>query len=670
MMSLNTLRTQFGVLLSIVIGGALLAFIFSLKNDVGFSGNDPEVGQVDGKDVNYSEFSKAYEDVRTLYGGNDAGYDQSAQFVSQAWQSILADRVLVPAYADLGLTVTEAEHTDMKLGKIPSGIYSTLFTDPATGAYSIESVNGFIDQAKANPEMLNVWKLISKQARLERVSEKYMTLLRNGVYANALDVQKGLVGANNTYKGRFVVCNYSSIADSLVVVSDSEIKKYYKKNIAKYKQAPYRTISYVQFDVEPTEADENAAKESAALLTSKLSTSTNLTDLAREQVYVSIANSYVEAASLEEDEARVLRQNRTYGPELQADEWYASHSVEKINAPKSVSLQGFAVPMQEIASVDQLFADAKAANDFLAFAKEHKGDDMGEVELSQLPIEVAKSFVNAKVGDILKVSYGGAIQIFKVTKVAPRSLHYRLATLTYPVEPSKATVDAIYKSSSEFATKANGSVEKFKTAANEASIMTSQMNVQRGSRNIPGLANSVEVVRWANEAKVGDVSELFKLEDSYVVATLTAINDDEHKALESVSSQIKTTLLREKKAAMLREKMQGATLEEVAAAADAKIESFADAKVSATYVQGLGIEPRVVGSFATVTAENKGALLPLVDGGRGVYAVVVDEVVVADEQTAEAERVRLQAEEEMKASRAMWAIQEGAEIVDNTVKYF
>ena len=71
-----------------------------------------------------------------------------------------------------------------------------------------------------------------------------------------------------------------------------------------------------------------------------------------------------------------------------------------------------------------------------------------------------------------------------------------------------------------------------------------------------------------------------KLDGSYVVATVTAINDDEHKSLESVSAQIKTTLLREKKAAMLREKMQGATLEEVAEAAGAKIESFADAKVS------------------------------------------------------------------------------------------
>ncbi len=670
MMSLNTLRTKFGVLLSVVIGGALLAFIFSLKNDVGFSGNDPEVGEVDGKDVNYLEFSKAYEDVRTLYGGDNADYDQSAQFVAQAWQSILADRVLVPGYESLGLTVTEAEHSAMKAGKVPSGIYASLFTDAQTGLYSIDNVNAFVDRAKANPEMLHVWKLINKQARIERVSEKYMTLLRNGVYANALDVQKGLVGANNTYKGRFVLCNYSSIADSLVVVSDSEIKRYYKQNIAKYKQSPYRTVSYVQFEIEPTEADKQAAEEGAALLTNKLSNSSDVLGLAREQVYIAISTNYVAAASLEAEEAQALNGNRTYGPKLEDDEWYASRSIEKINAPKSLELQGFAVPMQEVASVDATYAEARAAADFLAFAEQHNGGDMGEVEFSQLPVEVAKSFVNARVGDVVKVSYGGAIQIFKVVKVAAKSRHYRLATVAYPVEASKATVDAIYKRGSEFATTAKGSLDKFKAAANEASMMTSQMNIQRGSRNIPGLVNSVEVVRWANEAKVGDVSELFKLDGSYVVASLAAVNDEEHKSLESVSAQIKTTLLREKKAAMLRKKMQGATLEEIAAAADAKVESFADAKVSATYVQGLGIEPRVVGSFAAVTAENKGQLLPLVDGGRGVYAVVVDEVVVADEQTAEAERVRLQAEEEMKASRIMWAIQEGANIVDNTVKYF
>ena len=46
MASLNTLRTKFGIVLSIVIAGALLAFILSLKTEMGFSGNDPRVGVI------------------------------------------------------------------------------------------------------------------------------------------------------------------------------------------------------------------------------------------------------------------------------------------------------------------------------------------------------------------------------------------------------------------------------------------------------------------------------------------------------------------------------------------------------------------------------------------------------------------------------------------------
>ena len=52
MASLNTLRTKFGVVLSIVIGVALLAFILSLKTEMGFTGNDPKVGVMNGEKIN------------------------------------------------------------------------------------------------------------------------------------------------------------------------------------------------------------------------------------------------------------------------------------------------------------------------------------------------------------------------------------------------------------------------------------------------------------------------------------------------------------------------------------------------------------------------------------------------------------------------------------------
>jgi len=181
----------------------------------------------------------------------------------------------------------------------------------------------------------------------------------------------------------------------------------------------------------------------------------------------------------------------------------------------------------------------------------------------------------------------------------------------------------------------------------------------------------LEVVRWAADAKVGEVSDLIKLDDSYVVAVVKAVDESEYKSLDKMSSQIKNTLLRQKKAVLLKEKMQGATLEEIAANAGSKVQEFSDAKTSAYYVKGLGVEPRVLGAVATVTPETKGALLPLVEGNSGVYAVVVNDIAVEENQTAETERVKAQAEAESMASRrALWALQDKAEVVDNTVSFF
>jgi peptidyl-prolyl cis-trans isomerase D len=243
--------------------------------------------------------------------------------------------------------------------------------------------------------------------------------------------------------------------------------------------------------------------------------------------------------------------------------------------------------------------------------------------------------------------------------------------LTYPVEASQDTKRAVHKEASEFAVSAKGSIANFDEASSAKSLMASTVNVERGSRNVSGLMDSLEVVRWANDAKVGVVSDIIKLDDGYVVAVVTAVDNKSHKSLDKVSAQIKNVLLRQKKAAVLKEKMQGATLEEIAANADSKVEEFSDSKSSAYYVKGLGVEPRVLGAIASVSADATGAVLPLVEGNSGVYAVVVDEVAVDEKQTIDAERVKAQAAAESMASRrAMWAVQDKANIVDGTVGYF
>ena len=678
MVSLNTLRTKFSVVLVVFIFIALAAFIISSKDDFGFSNTDPEVGEINGKDVNYSEFNAAYADVKTLMGGENAAYDQSAQIISEAWQLLATERVYVPGYQSLGLTVTDAEHAGMMKGDITSAVYGSLFTDPATGEYSVEAKNAFVEQTKSNPEMLRAWQLIKKQAVIERISSKYIDLIVGGTYANSLKLKKGVAATNNTYKGRFVVCNYTSIADSLVTVSDSEIKAYYKANKAKYKQTPYRTVNYVTFEANPTDADKQAVEETAKAA-AQVFAAADLKAYVRNESHASLSNAYVSASSLSEEENAALRGGKMYGPSLNGGEWYASRVVESCTAPETLELQHIALSYSDAKLADSLYNvvrkpnaefDVLAAQYSIAGSRDN-GGVIGEVKFSDLAVELADALKSAQKNQIVKVEFGGAIQIFKVLSTGSTSRHYRLATLTYPVVASQETLRAVHKEASDFAVLANGSVEKFEEAVKAKSLMSSSMNVQRGQRNVPGLANSIEVVRWANEAKVGNVSELVKIDNDYVVAVLTAVDNEEYKPLSEVSEQIKKTLIREKKAEMLKEKMQGATLEEIAQNAEAKVEEFADAKTSAYYVQGLGFEPRVLGALSAATAENKGTILPLVDGARGVFAVVVDEVATSEEQTLEAERVKAQAEVEDSAKRSSWnAIRNAVEVVDNSVNFF
>ncbi len=668
MLSLNNLRTKLGVVLSIIIGVTLLAFVLGDFLGNRNQGKDPVVGEINGEEIPYSTFYAAYEEMRALNGNDNANYDQSAQLISMAWQTLLFDRVLAPNMEKLGLVVTPAEREKMLKGEISSNVLNAIFG--VNGQYDPAMLSSFLQDSEENAQRQYIWNLLEKQIYTDRMTGKYMDLVRSGAYANALMVENGLVAENNTYKGRYVACNYSSVADSLVTVSNSEIKKYYEANKANYKQTPYRTVRYAHFENEPSDSDKAAVETLAKTTAADFAATKDVAGYVVGKRYASLAGSFVSEESLPSDEAKALRAGKMFGPELQGDEWYASRVAETLLAPKSVELQQIALPRSEEKLADSLYIAAKVPGaNFASLAPQGSFAEVGEVSCSMLPAELAKKLANAKANDVVKVSLGGAIQIFKVLKVDQKARHYRLATQTHHIYASKATKDALYKEVCDFSRNAKGTLEGFNEAA--ASVPTSSMNINKTSRNVPGLANSIEVVRWANEAEVGDVSDIIKLGEDYVVAVVTAIDEEEYKSLDKAASEIKPLLMAQKKAAILKEKMQGADVDAIAANAGVKVKEFSGAKTSSNVISGIGMEPRVIGALGTVTAENKGKLLPLIEGKSGVYAIIVDEVTVADTQSAEAERVKAQAQTEaMAANRAMWAVNQAANLVDGTVRYF
>lgn len=677
MASLNTLRTKFGIVLSIVIAGALLAFILSLKTEMGFSGNDPRVGVIDGEKINYSEYYNHYEQIKAQSGAQESNEQQSAMLANAAWQALIGKYVLTPGFDKMGLRVTEPERMSMVSGQHPSQAFYNAFADPRTGEYNVAAVHQFLSEAEANAQAQQAWAQLNEQARMEREVAKFLGLIKGGVYVNSLEVANGVNSANNTYAGKWAGKKYSAVPDSLIQLKSSDIKAYYNSHKNMFKQTPSRALSYVVFEVSPTDDDMLALEKSVAEVGAQFAATEELKSFVRANRNGKIADNYVSAKQLSEEEAKALLDGATYGPVLKNNEWTMARALDTKIVPDSMGIRHIVLPYTQEALADSLLTVLKGGADFAQVAAQYSvydataanGGEVGVMPFSAFSGEFAAALANAKTGDIVKIASGDAIQLMQVYRADKPSKHVQVASITYPVEASAATRRDIHNQAGTFSVNAKGSVEAFNDAASAAAVTPRIASLAQGERTIRGLEDSRDVARWAYGAEVGDVSEIFPVGKDYVIAMLTEIDDNEFAPLEKVSAQIRAQVLRDKKYDYIVKELSGSTLDEQAKSLGTEVADFDNVTFGAFYVNGPGFEPRLIGAISSTT--EKGVLSAPVKGLSGVYVFEVDDIQTSDKQTAEGEKVRAQAMAESMAQQfSVQAIQQMAKIQDLRGKYF
>ena len=677
MASLNTLRTKFGIVLSIVIAGALLAFILSLKTEMGFSGNDPRVGVIDGEKINYSEYYNQYEQVKAQSGAQESNEQQSAMLANAAWQALIGKYVLTPGFDKMGLRVTEPERMSMVSGQHPSQAFYNAFADPRTGEYNVAAVHQFLSEAEANAQAQQAWAQLNEQARMEREVAKFLGLIKGGVYVNSLEVANGVNSANNTYAGKWAGKKYSAVPDSLIQLKSSDIKAYYNSHKNMFKQTPSRALSYVVFEVSPTDDDMLALEKSVAEVGAQFAATEELKSFVRANRNGKIADNYVSAKQLSEEEAKALLDGATYGPVLKNNEWTMARALDTKIVPDSMGIRHIVLPYTQEALADSLLTVLKGGANFAQVAAQYSvydataanGGEVGVMPFSAFSGEFAAALANAKTGDIVKIASGDAIQLMQVYRADKPSKHVQVASITYPVEASAATRRDIHNQAGTFSVNAKGSVEAFNDAASAAAVTPRIASLAQGERTIRGLEDSRDVARWAYGAEVGDVSEIFPVGKDYVIAMLTEIDDNEFAPLEKVSAQIRAQVLRDKKYDYIVKELSGSTLDEQAKSLGTEVADFDNVTFGAFYVNGPGFEPRLIGAISSTT--EKGVLSAPVKGLSGVYVFEVDDIQTSDKQTAEGEKVRAQAMAESMAQQfSVQAIQQMAKIQDLRGKYF
>lgn len=678
MASLHTLRTKYGVILSVIIVLALLAFIISLGPEMGFLGNkDPKVGEINGEKVTYMEYLNEYEATKANAGGDESTEEASAMLANATWQSLIAKHFLTPGFEKIGLQVSEAERMAMLSGEIPTQVIYQAFADPQTGEYNVAAVSNFLAQMSSNPQYQSMWSFLNSQAMLERTSSKFMGLMKAGAYVNKLEVAQGVNGSNESRNGRYVAVNYNTVADSLAAVSDEEIIAYYNanKHKADYKKTPHRVISYVVFDVEPTEADMAEVEKKALAMGEEFAAAEDVRAFVRKNMGT-IGQGYVSAAQLSADEAVVL-DGAQYGPVLKANAWVMSRPVATVMAPDSIGLSHIVLAPTAKAEADSLYNALVGGADFAAAAAQHSqyaetaqaGGDMGVIPFNAIAADLAEQFVDKKVGELVKVENAGGIQIFKITRADKPQKYALLGTINVAVEASSTTRRNVHNVASIFSVDGKGSIDNFNAAATAAAVTPRVARVMQGDRTVSGLLDSREVARWTHGAEIGDLSEIFNLGNSYVVAMLTEEDNSEYVPVAEKQYEISRVLARDKKFEILKEKLAGASIEEIAQKCGVEVATFENVKYNDFGVGSNSFEPALVGAIAKT--KTTGAVSTPVKGSSVAAVFVVDGVTVAEEQTAEAEKVRRQAfQESMVPQMAISALQGMVEIEDLRGKYF
>ena len=668
MTTLQRIRNH-GVILLVVVGIAMLAFIlgdFLNSGSSFFNKNRENVGVIAGHKVHYTEYEAAKDQLTEVYkiesGSNDINEDLSIQIRNQVWQMLLMDYTLREQAEKIGMDVTAEELSELCIGTNPHQLIRQrrAFYDE-TGAFNRFALINFLNSLAQTPETQeqaanmqqakNYWLYWENAVRLTHLQEKYVGLLSKLVTANPLDAKYAFQAGQTSVNVEFVEKPYFAVADSLVKVTDADIKKLYNTQKEQYKRTPNRSLVYVSFPIVPSESDYAEVEKLMKSLENDFQT--------KEDV-AAIVNS----------NSDILYDGRDYSAETIPAEYkeFAFAKGAKKGQYTELSFNDDTYAMARI--MDCGYTKADSVKLVLVANDENTEDvELGWYTANELQKNIADPAFAGKKGSKFTVSTGMGEQTFKIADKSAATPKVKLAILSRKVTPSSKTYGVLYNEAKQFIVN-NGNVELLRQSAQEQGLsVTPAFGLNVNADKINDLKNSRGIVRWAFEAKEGQLSDVFECGDQFVVAALTEVNDGEYRTIDEVRMELQMQATADKKAEYLMAQLKGVTtLEQAAEILGAEIQTAEDITLASTRLGAAGIEPAVIGT--ALALENNATSAP-VKGNVGVYVVRIGEKTVTEGELNAAQEI---ANLNMRTSysvpyQAIALIEENAEVEDNRARF-
>jgi peptidyl-prolyl cis-trans isomerase D len=692
------LRNRAGFILVGFIGFAIVAFLVGDAINVGkpfWAASQKVVGSVDGEDISIDEFGpkvdQNLQQFKQQYGGS-ANPQMTAMAVDNAWNGELATILLSKEYKRIGLDISADELFDLYQGKNPSPLIVQYFGNPQTGQVDRAAVINSLKQQSSNPQLKQQWDLLQAEIEKQALQQKYGNLIKNSVYVTSLEANDEYQNRNKLANFNYVALEYASIPDASVKPSDSDYSDYYNNNKQKFDNpAETRSFDYVSFSVNPTKDDSAAIKVQIDKLAADFRASKSDSLFSAINSDVKVPYSYISKGKLDPAVDSVvfgLPAGSFYGPVFSGNSYKLVKVIDTRMSPDSVKASHILLDAAKMGGVDKAvkMADSlkgliqKGAS-FAALAKlysvdgsKDKGGDLGTFSRGQMVPEFENAAFNGQVGDLKVVTSQYGVHLIKIEKQVGSSKVAKVAYIEKNLVPSSKTKDQAYKKASAFLTNVKG--DDFAAEAKKLGYTVAVADRITGSQGYaPGLDNPRQLIKDAFAAEKGDVlSEVYQMDNAFIVAHLTDIKPKGILPLEAVKKDIEPMVINAVKAKMLTEKFskaaQGASnLNQVAQKVGKQVMPVQNIVFANPIVPGAAQENKLIGS---VFGSSVGKLSKPVDGERGVYVFTVNGFTnpAPIGNTYKQKEAMREGIAQRSLGAAFQALQDKSDIKDNRVKFY
>jgi peptidyl-prolyl cis-trans isomerase D len=646
MATITKIRQQSGLVL-IVIGLGMGAFILGdFFRPSGSGRQSQEIGIIAGQEVDRVEYENLVnEEVESLRSVNqNPTQEQMDQIRQRVWNNMIQERTVAVEAKEAGFIVTKEEYDDIRWGDNINPVFLNDATFSPEGVFDPNQVKNYFNVINKNYPIYA--KLQQQQLINSQLYSKYYFAISKGLQANVLESIAIAESNDSKMDFNFVLYRYASIPDSTVVVSDADVKAYYNehKNDKEYKQLASRGVKYVSFQVEPSESDLSILKNQMDLLYSEFkNTETDSVFVINNSDNASAYNQeYTPGAYPPVEDSLILNAaiGEVVGPFSNGDyynlvkvsgDYYVKearvrHILLRTNGVNDVEIE---------ARADSILSVIKRKRNFEAMVTEFS-DDVASVKdggvydwfpEGRMVPEFNDFSFNGRIGaiEVVKTTYG--FHIVEILGQREERLPI-IAVVNKMIEPSSETYDDIYSQATDFSIN-NGDLQTFEASAKEMNLKIAEASrILKSSKGVPGIANSEELVRWANNAKMDEVSTPIEINDKMVVAILIDIKEKGVPSYDNIEERFRKLVIQEKKVELAKAAMEGNTdLDNLAASLNIQVQNASNIPMSSNAIPGGGSnEPEIIGNIFTLEV---GDISVPLEGKEGVYVVeVLNKVVV------------------------------------------